>query len=119
VIENYEGFRVYHCIFCEGYLVDENKLPRAIIREEKGFDQRIAKLAALAQKDGLTKLKLHTEQRAATLFKCPKCGGSLVKGFYTLAYLVEVDRCLSCNIIWFDKDEFEMVQYMIEDKKGA
>jgi len=43
----------------------------------------------------------------------------MMRGFYTMAYLIEVDRCSFCNLIWFDRDELEMIQYMIENKKVA
>lgn len=118
-IEDYEGLRTYHCPSCDGYLVYENKMPRLIIREEKGFGPRIEKMAELMQKDGRMKLMLPEAQRAATPYKCPKCNAHFVKGFYTSSYLVEVERCFSCGLIWFDKDELDITQYLIENKKTA
>ena len=52
-----------------------------------------------------------------SLLKCPKCRTSMMRGFYTMAYLIEVDTCNMCNLVWFDRDELEMVQYLIENKK--
>ena len=59
-----------------------------------------------------------------TAFKldCPLCARKMQRRFYSLAYGVEVDVCIYCGIIWFDKDELEILQYMVEqsepEKKG-
>jgi Zn-finger nucleic acid-binding protein len=34
--------------------------------------------------------------------------------FYSVALLIEVDRCSSCGVTWFDKDELDMVQWLVE-----
>jgi len=34
--------------------------------------------------------------------------------FYTEVYHVEIDKCFSCGLIWFDRDELEVLQYLIE-----
>lgn len=118
VEETYEGAIVKRCLFCEGVLLEENKMPRLVIRREVRFDERIERLAELAQKSGLQKFRLRPPGNARSSLQCPRCGAWMVKGFYTMAYLVEVDRCFSCNLIWFEKDELELVQYLIEHTKG-
>jgi Zn-finger nucleic acid-binding protein len=40
----------------------------------------------------------------------------MVRGFYSSAHLIEVDRCGNCGITWFDQDELEMLQCMIENR---
>jgi Zn-finger nucleic acid-binding protein len=47
---------------------------------------------------------------------CPKCKNPMHRGFYSLNYLVEVDRCSGCGVTWFDRDELEMLQCMIEHR---
>jgi Zn-finger nucleic acid-binding protein len=38
------------------------------------------------------------------------------RGNYSAAYPVEVDKCLMCSLVWFDKGELEAFQYMLETK---
>jgi Zn-finger nucleic acid-binding protein len=38
------------------------------------------------------------------------------RGFYSSGHLVEVDRCGSCGLTWFDQDELEMLQCLIENR---
>jgi len=115
--EEYEGVIVHRCVFCEGVLVEKGKIPRIIIRKEVGFDERLKKIAELTQKNGLAKIRDKVIDKEPLLLRCPKCGTNMLKNFYTMAYLVEVDRCSRCDLVWFDKDELEIVQYLIENKK--
>lgn len=117
--EEYEGATVHRCVFCEGVLVEKDRLPRIIIREEKGFNDRIKKMAALTQEDGLRRMRNKAKAGVSSYLKCPRCGQDMIRNFYTLVYLVEVDRCDTCNLIWFDKDELEILQYLIENKKSG
>jgi len=41
------------------------------------------------------------------------------RGFYTYQYLVEVDKCTRCTMVWLDKDELEIIQYLIEHSDSA
>ena len=118
VDEEYEGTVVKRCLFCGGALVEKEKMPRIIIRTEKGFNDRIKKMAELAQKEGL-KLKGRVEKKEESVIKCPKCRATMLRNFYTQTYFVEVDRCIFCGLVWFDKNELEMVQYLIEQRKGG
>lgn len=115
--EEYEGTTVHRCVFCNGVLVEKDKMPRIIIRREKGFAERIEKMAEMTQQNGLEKIRNKVRTREDSLIKCPKCSTTMVRNFYTMAYLVEVDSCSFCNLVWFDKDELDIVQYLIETKK--
>jgi len=119
VDEEYEGASVKRCVFCGGVLVERRKMPRIVVRREKGFGPRVKKLAELSQKNGLEKLRSKVKDKRESLLKCPKCEVTMMRNYYTMAYLIEVDRCSFCNYVWFDKDELEMVQYLIENKKSA
>jgi hypothetical protein len=50
------------------------------------------------------------------LLPCPRCKNPMYRGFYSSAHLIEVDRCGSCGITWFDQDELEMLQCLIENR---
>ena len=47
---------------------------------------------------------------------CPKCKNPMLRTFFSAAYAVEIDRCSLCGITWFDQDELEMLQCLIENR---
>ncbi len=110
----YEGTIVHKCGFCEGALVDNSRIPRIIIREERVFSERLKKIAELAHRDGLKRAQAEKEYKIKSYLKCPKCGSYMMKDYYAFGYAVETDRCDSCKNTWFDKDELEIAQYLIE-----
>jgi Zn-finger nucleic acid-binding protein len=38
----------------------------------------------------------------------------MYRGFYSMAHLIEIDRCSFCGITWFEQDELQMLQCLIE-----
>jgi Zn-finger nucleic acid-binding protein len=40
----------------------------------------------------------------------------MFRTFYSYAYLLEIDRCGICGVTWFDPDELEMLQCIIENR---
>ncbi len=114
--EDYEGTTVQRCRSCHGILSGVDKLPRIFSREEKGFDERILRLAKLAEDDGVKRQISGFRIKLEDLLQCPECGERMARAFYSPAYFVEVDRCGSCGLIWFDRDELEMLQCMVEGK---
>ncbi|MCA9399017.1 MAG: M48 family metalloprotease [Candidatus Omnitrophica bacterium] len=64
-------------------------------------------------KKATQQLNLNTHPDA--LLQCPQChSGHMIKRFYTYVYRIEVDFCLLCRLMFFDKDELEILQCMIE-----
>jgi heat shock protein HtpX len=115
VPEEYEGLYVWRCGFCRGSLAREDKLPRIFVREERAFTEDVKRTAALLREDARKKrpgLKLLFE--TAHPRPCPKCGQPMVRKFYSYAYHVEIDRCQRCRLVWFDRDELEILQNLIE-----
>ena len=47
---------------------------------------------------------------------CPDCGSRMLPRPYSYHYVVPVDKCLSCNKTWFDADELEILQILIEQR---
>jgi Zn-finger nucleic acid-binding protein len=43
----------------------------------------------------------------------------MLRSFYSYAFLIELDKCSICRITWFDADELEMLQCLIENKVTA
>lgn len=115
IVQEYEGLYLWRCAFCNGMLVEKDKLPRIFVRKEKGFTEQIQRIATLfkneaKRKHPRPKLLLDTAQRKS----CAKCGKPMVHKFYSYAFYVEIDECPNCNLIWFDQDELEILQCLIE-----
>jgi hypothetical protein len=103
--------------------VENTKIPRIIVRREKECTERIKSLAKAVTADNLKRLGIKkltgkdTGLKPVTL--CPKCSNPMLRTFYSLAYLVEIDRCSLCHMTWFDADELEMLQCLIENRMTA
>jgi heat shock protein HtpX len=123
VTESYEGTQVFQCRFCAGILVKSDRIPRIIVRtsRETPCSDRVVSLAKTVVKQNqlrqLHYLKSVDNAKAAVpLLACPKCGNPMMRGFYSQAHLIEVDRCSFCGLTWFDQDELEMLQCLIENR---
>jgi len=122
VTESYEGTQIYQCRFCSGTLVDTDKIPRILARtgRERPCSERVKALASTVVKENQHKYaqqKLMALNRSSIpLLSCPKCNNPMYRGFYSAAYLIEIDRCSFCGITWFAQDALEMVQCLIESR---
>lgn len=113
----YEGVSANQCPVCNGVLVPEKDVMRVIIREEVGFPERIIRIAAGIVEEAKLWRDTVIKRDPHTMLTCPKCDpkmGKMMRMFYTAAYHVEIDKCLYCGLIWFDKDELEALQCLIE-----
>ena len=114
----YEGVEVYKCGCCQGTLVGEKDIQRIIIREDIGYSERIRKIAEGIRKEETTFGVKVIKRDPKMMFTCPNCRhikAKMLRMFYTEVYRIEIDRCFTCGMIWFDQDELEILQYMIED----
>ena len=109
---------VLQCIFCGGLLVKDKKMPRIIARKDVKCSERIKALAMAMQEVNHKKgySRMDADNSVIPLLNCPECGKKMRRVFYTYTYLVEVDRCSSCGVTWFDHDELEILQCMIDNK---
>ena len=115
IVQSYEGLCLWRCAFCNGLLAEGDKLPRIFVRREKGFTERVQRLAKVLsteakQKHPSFKVLLNISHPR----RCPKCGKDMVHKFYSYAFHVEIDECPHCKLIWFDPDELEILQCLIE-----
>jgi len=123
----YESTVVYHCPKCQGYLVEEQDIKRIIVREEVGFSpeliQRAHKMQETNKKidhvmDGGLEGHLYT----ADGLTCPRCQhkkARMFRRFYNTMYHVVIDKCVFCGLIWFDKDELDILQFLIEEGRES
>jgi len=122
ITATYEGTRTYPCSFCAGTLVENARIPRIIARtgRDRPCPERVTALARTALRENQSRMIYQKagDKSAATLRRlaCPKCKNPMLRGFYSQAHLIEVDRCSYCGLTWFDKDELEMLQCMIGNR---
>jgi heat shock protein HtpX len=112
----YEGVPVLKCSYCEGVFVEEGKVSRILIRQDKQFSEEIARLGKTLIKE---QRKFQAKQGAGStwVFDCPACLRKMLRQFFVYSYPVEVDRCAYCGGVWFDKYELEILQYLYENKE--
>jgi len=113
---SYEGVPILKCSYCAGVFVEDNKVSRIFIREDNVYSKDIEKIgqSIFESKD---KFRLN-QQDAKTIWivDCPKCQKKMRRQFFAYSYPIEIDRCIFCSGIWFDKLELEILQYIYERK---
>jgi Zn-dependent protease with chaperone function/Zn-finger nucleic acid-binding protein len=114
----YEGAAVRVCGRCGGKLVDTASVDRIVARREVDFSDALRDKARrfreAAVRNPIRRQKI--ESALAAGVPCPGCGFRLAARPYNYQYFVPVDKCLSCGKIWFDADELEILQILIEDR---
>ncbi len=114
----YEGVGIGVCGRCGGRLVDAASVDRIVARREVDFSAPLREKARLfrekAVRNPLRRQKI--ESALAADVPCPNCGYRMTARPYNYQYFVPVDKCLSCGKIWFDADELETLQILIEDR---
>jgi Zn-finger nucleic acid-binding protein len=116
----YEGVPVRMCGRCGGKLVGMDVVDRIVARREIGFSEDlVTKAHAFRDKVLLNPLKKQKINAGpAAEIPCPACGYRMVPRPYNYQYFIPVDKCLSCSRIWFDADELEILQILIEERRG-
>ncbi len=116
----YEGTTLLQCTFCAGTLVQTTKIPRIIARTDMSprCTERVMLLARTVLRENLSKrlyARRSQESSGPPLF-CPTCGHPMLRRFYSISHLIEIDQCSLCGITWFDQSELEMLQCMIRNR---
>lgn len=119
---DYEGALIHQCPQCSGVLVQEADVPKILARRIKTFDSRIKYLAELSKSQNKVMRKpLENYLYAQDGLVCPKCRhvkARMFRQFFNLLYKVEIDKCQFCGLIWFDKDELEILQCLYEEQSA-
>lgn len=114
----YEGIGLKICPQCQGKLIDSGLMDRIIARKEVAFSDNL-KHKAKEFEDNFMWNPLRTTKidmaKSPEVF-CPNCGNKMLPRPYNYQYIVPVDKCLSCYKIWFDSDELEILQILIESR---
>jgi heat shock protein HtpX len=113
----YEGVAIKVCPKCTGKLVNTGTMERILARREVTFsDELMRKAGDFKQKFLLNPVKTQKINDAESArLTCPNCGYKMLPRPYSYQYFVPVDKCLSCYKIWFDSDELEILQILIEN----
>lgn len=117
----YEGMTVLACGGCGGRLVPARSVARILARREVGFDDGQLARAAYTEAEGdhLRRTAVLSRGRhELPLTPCPLCGRTMMRRHYDLQYAVEIDICLVCDRLWFEKDELEVLQLLVEGRVG-
>ncbi|MBN2409510.1 MAG: M48 family metalloprotease [Candidatus Aminicenantes bacterium] len=112
----YEGVAIQACRRCGGKLVDASLMDRIIVRREVTFSEvLISKARAFREEFLLNPIKKQrAKEKEVRRITCPHCGYRMLARPYSYQYFVPVDKCLACAKIWFDADELEILQILIE-----
>ncbi len=114
---DYEGATVFVCRSCAGRLVTTPQVQRILARREMRFDDRQQRLAVYVIESGDQLRRDFARRRAAsqtTLIACPRCGRTMMRRHFNYDQAVEVDYCSVCDLFWFDRDELEVLQAIVE-----
>jgi len=114
----YEGVPIKICPQCSGKLVDSTFKERIITRKELKFSEYLTQKAR-EFKDSFMQRPFQIKKIAlakAEKISCPNCGSRMVPRPYSLHYVIPVDKCMSCHKVWFDADELEILQILIEER---
>ncbi len=115
----YEGVAVKACPRCRGRLVAMSMMDRIIARKEAAFSEGLVRKAEELKARFLSqpvRMKRISETSPAEPLACPDCGYPLTARPYSYAYFIPVDKCLACHKIWFDADELEILQILVENR---
>jgi Zn-finger nucleic acid-binding protein len=116
----YEGVPVQVCGRCLGKLIRQDCMDRILARTEIGFSPALLKKADEFSERTLRN-PLKAQRRLGPSLpapRCPACGYGLASRPYNYQYFVPVERCLSCDRVWFDADELEILQILVERAKA-
>ncbi|MBN1223728.1 MAG: M48 family metalloprotease [Candidatus Aminicenantes bacterium] len=117
----YEGVSVRVCRNCDGKLIDTALVERIIARKEVAFSERlIQKARAFRQEFMLNPTRFRKlDQEKSPKISCPECGNQMLLRPYSYHYIIPVDKCLICHKTWFDSDELEILQILIEFRQSS
>lgn len=116
---HYEGVSIETCPRCRGRLVEAGSVARIVARKEVRFSEAILQEARRRRSQFLRSGQKRTgETTAKESLSCPRCGSKMLPRPYSYNYFVPVEKCLSCRRIWFDTDELEILQAMIEEARN-
>jgi Zn-dependent protease with chaperone function/Zn-finger nucleic acid-binding protein len=118
---SYEGVDVTVCPRCGGRLVSGAQIGKLLARREVAFTDEQRRLADLVSTGGdhlRRAAVLSRGHHGVPLVACPRCAAPMMRRHYSYEHAVEVDHCSICDVTWFEKDELEVLQLLVERQAG-
>jgi len=124
----YEGSSIIECTVCGGVGATTPQVESILARRDWGFTPDQERTADLIERyDAISPSQTWltggrrlpplplpwTHQRAETSC-CPLCEAPMRRAPWSLAYPLPTDYCGGCDLHWFDRDEIEVLQILVE-----
>ena len=110
---SYEGVTVDVCNDCEGVFLDRDELTTIIECRDQKFAADVVREAS--DRTPVIGVPIEDLDRHVA---CPHCCTSMKPINYTMDSGIIVDRCHTCDGLWFDAKELEKVQLHIEQSQA-
>jgi Zn-finger nucleic acid-binding protein len=125
----YEGTTILACLVCGGRALNHEQVETILARREAGFtpeQKRLAEAFAtvhlhLVPPEGATDPAPGSPPAVTpreSALACPQCKDTMRRGPWTPRHPVPVDRCARCDLVWFERDELEVLQILVEQETG-
>jgi len=112
----YEGVKIKKCLRCQGKLVPLAAMERIFARREIGFSPQLKEKAKKIKEEIASMATLKRKPPAKPALFCPECGLQMAVKPYSYHYLLPVHKCFHCGLIWFEADDLETLQCLVEEK---
>lgn len=136
----YEGSAIVECTVCAGTGATTPQVQAILVRRDWGFTPEQSRMADLIAHSlawpsprggaaaetaaetpeldrtaiGSPPLSLPWETERSETSACPFCEAPMRRGPWSLAYPLPTDFCAACDLHWFDRDELEVLQILVE-----
>jgi Zn-dependent protease with chaperone function/Zn-finger nucleic acid-binding protein len=124
----YEGSAIVECTVCAGVGATTPQVEAILVRRDWGFTPEQVRLADLIERyartappqAGAVGAGLGLPDNLPWGFEevepscCPLCETPMRRAPWSLAYPLPSDFCGACDLHWFDRDELEVLQILVE-----
>ena len=111
----YEGVKILCCRACGGRLVANDAMQRILVRQILPITPELKEKAQRWKESFTLRPTKRCSKDLPDRLMCPLCSGAMVRNFYNVQYFIEVDRCYACSVTWFDDEELELLQALVEE----
>lgn len=114
----YEGVKIHVCDQCQGKMVPDDDIQKILIREIVSLSPEMHLKAGqwmAAQKNQLARNPSENDSsRQAAIRKCPECSHPMRRRNFSVQYRIPIRKCYNCHVTWFEAEQLELLQALIE-----